>query len=130
MHRINQTKNPPIAKPLKMTCDKPLRPGIPFSLPNRGGARFLVVGSPGNGKMNWAVSQLIKGGAYHHVFDSPHLVMPPNSRASFADGPFEHHNKNYSELTPEVLNKTLTDVKKKQRRQGGIHAFSSMTVHT
>ena len=113
-----------------MTCDKPLHPGIPFPLPNRGGARFLIAGSPGSGKTNWAVSQLIKGGAYHHVFDSLHVVMPPNSRASFAKDPFEHHNKNYSELTPEVLNKTLIDVKRTAAAAGGGRAFSSMTVHT
>ena len=70
MYSIKETKNPPIVKPLKMTCDDPLHPNIPHPLPNRGGARFLIVGTPGSGKTNWAVSQLIKGGAYHHVFDS------------------------------------------------------------
>lgn len=112
MYSIKETKNPPIVKPLKMTCDDLLHSGIPYPLPNRGGARFLIVGAPGSGKTNWAVSQLIKGGAYHHVFDSLHVVMPLNSRASFAKDPFESHNKNYSELTPEVLSKILVDVKK------------------
>ena len=95
MYSIKQTKNPPLVKPLKMTCDDPLHPGIPYPLPNRGGARFLIVGSPGSGKTNWAVSQLIRGGAYHRVFDALHVVMPLNSRASFAKDPFENHNKNY-----------------------------------
>ena len=40
------------------------------------------------------------------------MLMPLNSRASFAKDPFENHNKNYSELTPDVLSKILVDVKK------------------
>ena len=79
MYQIKETRNPPIVKPLKMPCDGKLHPGIPHPLPNRGGARFLVVGAPGSGKTNWAVSQLIEGGAYHRVFDALHVVMPLNS---------------------------------------------------
>ena len=112
MYHIKETRNPPIVKPLKMTCDDKLHPSIPHPLPNRGGARFLIVGAPGTGKTNWAVSQLIKGGAYHRAFDSLHVAMPLNSRASFDKDPFEGHNKCYSELSPEVLNKILADVKK------------------
>ena len=99
-----------------MTCDDKFHPGIPHPLPNRGGARFLVVGAPGSGKNNWEVPQLIKGGAYHRVFDALHVVRPLNSRASFAKDPFEKHSKNYCELTPDVLNIILVDVKKKWRR--------------
>ena len=112
MYSIIETKDPPLVKPLKMTCDAKLRPRIPHPLPNRGGARFLIVGAPGSDKTNWAVSQLIKGGAYHRVFDSLHVVMPFNSRASFAKDPFDGHNKNYSELTQGVLDKKIVDVKK------------------
>ena len=111
MFSIIKTKDPPLAKPLKMACDDKLHPSIPHPLPNRGGVRFLIAGAPGSGKTNWAVSQLIKGGSYHRVFDALHVVMPLNSRASFAKDPFEKHNKNYCELTPDVLNKILVDVK-------------------
>ena len=96
--------------------DGKLRPGIPHPLLNRRGAQFLIVGAFGSGKTNWAVSQLIKGGAYHRVFDALHVVRPLNSRASFAKDPFEKHSKNYCELTPDVLNIILVDVKKKWRR--------------
>ena len=112
MFSIIKTKDPPLAKPLKTACDDKPHPSIPHPLPNRGGVRFLIAGAPGSGKTNWAVSQLIKGGAYHRVFDSLHVVMPLNSRASFDKDPFEGHNKCYSELSPEVLNKILADVKK------------------
>ena len=45
------------------------------------------------------------------MFGALHVVMPLNSRASFARDPFQKHNKNYCELTPDVLNKILVDVK-------------------
>ena len=123
MFNIIKTKDPPLVRPLKMTCDDKLHSGIPHPLPNRGGARFLIVGAPGSGKTNWAVSQLIKGGAYHRVFDALHVVMPLNSRASFAKDPFENHNKNYCELTPDVLNKILVDVKKTAAAGGNSCVF-------
>ena len=94
MFSATPTPNPPCVKPIKMICDGVLDASIPFPLPNRGGARFLIAGPPGSGKSNWAVSQLIKGGSYHHVFGAFHVVMPLNSRASLARDPFENHNKN------------------------------------
>ena len=82
-----------------------------------------MVGSPGSGKPNWAVSQLIRVGAYHRLFDALHVVMPLNSRASFAKDPFEHHNKSYCELTPDVLNKILVEVKKTAAAGGNSCVF-------
>jgi hypothetical protein len=112
MFQIKPTKHKPVVKKIKMMCDDVLDSKIPFPMPNKGGMRFLIVGPPGSGKSNWAVSQLITGGAYHRVFDSLHVVIPQNSRASFAKDPFLGHDKNYNELTAETLGKIVADVKR------------------
>ena len=112
MYQVKETKDKPIVKKNKMLCDDVLDNKIPFPLPNKGGMRFLIVGPPGSGKSNWAVSQLVAGGAYFRVYDALHVVMPQNSRASFAKDPFENHDKIHGELTEEVLCKIVADVKK------------------
>lgn len=112
MFRITHTKDKPVVKRIRMLCDDVLDDKIPFPLPNKGGMRFLVVGPPGSGKTNWAVSQLVAGGAYHKIFEALYVVMPQNSRASFAKDPFENHDKVYSELTTDVLSKIIVDVKR------------------
>ena len=130
MFGVTPTPNPPRTKPIKMVCDDVSDSKIQFPLPNRGGARFLIVGPPGSGKSNWAVSQLIKGGSYHHVFDALHVVMPLNSRASFAQDPFEKHDKNYSELSEEVLAKILVDVKEMAATGGNSCVFLDDVAYT
>ena len=76
-----------------MTVDDALSDKIPAPMPNHGGFRLLVVGPPGVGKTNWTLSHLLPKGAYNRVFSHVHVVMPPNSRASFAKDPFEGHNQ-------------------------------------
>ena len=95
-----------------MRCDDIIRKSIQFSLPNTPGAHFLIVGPPGSGKSSWATSSLTKGGPYFRCYDSLHVIVPNNSRQSYKTDPSEGHPKTHADLTPEILAKILTEIKK------------------
>jgi len=64
----------------------------------------LIVGSCGSGKSTWTISFIKQ--LYKKVFNNVYLVMPPSSRASIQDNPFEDlaEDKVHDELDEETIN--------------------------
>ena len=64
----------------------------------------LIVGSCGSGKSTWTIS-FVKN-LYRKVFNNVYLIMPPSSRASIQDNPFEDlaEDKVHDELDEETIN--------------------------
>ena len=113
MFPVTHNPHKPKGKTLKMTVDDKLSDSIPSPMPSHGGFRMLVVAPPGCGKTSFVFSHILEGGCYHKVFDNLRVVIPPNSRASFAKDPLSTHDPKriHSELTAEVLDAALTDAK-------------------
>ena len=70
---------------------------------------MLIIGAPGSGKTSLATSLLLKGGAYHRVFDRLFIIQPAGSRASYAKDPWANHRRVYDALTVEVLEQILKE---------------------
>lgn len=94
-------------KPVKMNCDFMLNKNLEHteltkSFFNK--TNFtLIVGSCGSGKTTFTVSFIKQ--LYKRVFNNVILVMPPSSRASLADNPFEDlgEGKLHDDLEPDTM---------------------------
>lgn len=64
----------------------------------------LIVGSCGSGKSTWTISFIKQ--LYKNIFNNIYLVMPPSSRASIQNNPFEDlaENKVHDELDEDTIN--------------------------
>ena len=107
---VKRTRDPPTQRRVKMSCDTPLSTKIPHPLP-RECHRMIICGAPGSGKTSLATSMLLKGGAYHKVFDRIWVIQPPNSRASYASDPWKGHDRVFDALTADVLEQILAEAK-------------------
>ena len=74
----------------------------------------MIAGAPGSGKTNWAVPQLIKGGAYYRrVFGALHVVMPLNSLpGELRQGPIRKAQLKLLRVNAGSAFKVLVDVEK------------------
>lgn len=94
-------------KPIKMSCDFPLHPKLEAteltkSFFNK--TNFtLIIGSPASGKTTFAVSFIKQ--VYNKVFNNIHVVIPPSSRASIVNSPFEDlgEDKIHDELDEDTM---------------------------
>jgi type IV secretory pathway VirB4 component len=94
--------------PIKMNCDFKLHnklddTELTKSFFNK--TNFtLIVGSCGSGKSTWTISFIKQ--LYKKVFNNLYLIMPPSSRASIQDNPFEDlaEDKIHDDLDEETIN--------------------------
>ena len=109
MTRLTIKQHPKIElKPIKMNCDFKLHnkldeTELTKSFFNK--TNFtLIVGSCGSGKSTWTISFIKQ--LYKKVFNNVYLVMPPSSRASIQDNPFEDlaEDKVHDELDEDTIN--------------------------
>lgn len=109
MKRITIKQHPKIdLKPIKMNCDFKLNSKLDeteltksfFNKTNF----TLIVGSCGSGKSTFTISFLKQ--LYRKIFNNIYLVMPPSSRASIQDNPFEDlaDDKVHDELDEDTIN--------------------------
>ena len=110
MH-ITETKNDlPKTTPLKeiMTL---FIPNINKNIPNRNGAIYAIIGSPGSGKTNLLFSTLFKNKHYYRSkFDNIYLITPESSFLSLVKHPFQNHEKVYHELNTIVLDDIYNEI--------------------
>lgn len=109
MKRLTIKEHPKIElKPIKMNCDFKLNSKLDeteltksfFNKTNF----TLIVGSCGSGKSTFCISFLKQ--LYRKIFNNVYLVMPPSSRASIHDNPFEDlaEDKVHDELDEDTIN--------------------------
>ena len=93
-----------------MICDKSLGKDIPEPFPSS--HHFMVIsGGPGLGKSSFALATYFnKHGPLRKKFNNVFVVVPPTSRGSVKDDPFQNHTpkKMSDELTLEFLHKVHT----------------------
>lgn len=110
MH-ITETKNDlPKTKPLKeiMTV---FIPNVNKNIPNRNGAIYTIIGSPGTGKSNLLFSTLFKNKHYYRSkFDNIYLITPESSFLSLVKHPFQNHEKVYHDFNSIVLESIYAEI--------------------
>ena len=117
MFPVKLTPNKPKCRPQEMRCGDSISKSTPFPLSFAEHARCALPHCRSTWvrekqKSSWATRSLTKGGPYFRSYDSLHVIVPNNPRQSYKTGPFEGHPKTHADLTPEILAKILTGVKK------------------
>ena len=102
--KITEIKNDlPKTKPIKEIMSVFI-PNINSNLPNRNGAIYAIIGSPGSGKTNLLFSTLFKNRNYYRSkFDNIFLITPESSFLSLSKHPFQEHDKVYHDLNVNIL---------------------------
>ena len=97
--KITEIKNDlPKTKPIKEIMSVFI-PNINSNLPNRNGAIYAIIGSPGSGKTNLLFSTLFKNRNYYRSkFDNIFLITPESSFLSLSKHPFQELDKVYHDL--------------------------------
>jgi hypothetical protein len=120
--KITEIKNDlPKTKPIKEIMSVFI-PNINPNLPNRNGAIYAIIGSPGSGKTNLLFSTLFKNRNYYRSkFDNIFLITPESSFLSLSKHPFQEHDKVYHDLNVDILDciyEEILDLKKQSIDEG------------